>query len=391
MADCREKLVREVEILLQTLDVDEAGMIADGFVKILADYDVTERCTDLALLDDVNEKLLKRYSACLLIDGKSEKTIYMYVRQCRKLSEVIQKPFTEMGTYDIRYFLALEKERGISNVSLENARAYIMAFFQWLTDEEVIPKNPCSKIKTIKFTDEIKKPFTTVEIDSLRSACTSKKERAIVEMLLSTGVRVSELAKMKAEDIDFRDLEVHVVNGKGGKQRDTYTTQVAAKHLQAYLTEDPDHGEYLFYNRSNERLDSGGIRYILKELGKRAGVEHVHPHRFRRTFATDLANRGMDIQDIQELLGHSKIETTMAYVCRDKQKVKAAYKKYIVRRMIWASKRKNNSAVAGQTARNYVQRISKSQSTPWKTCLLKPPFLIRGIRSLSARLAIPAL
>lgn len=329
MADCREKLVQEVEILLQRLDVDEAGMIADGFIRILGEYEVTERCTALVPVDDANEKLLKRYAACLLIDGKSQKTIYMYTRQIRKLSDVMDKPYTEMGTYDIRYFLALEKERGISNVTLENTRSYIMAFFQWLTDEEVIPKNPCSKIKPIKCGKEVKKPFSVTEIDALRGACQTKRERAMIELLLSSGIRVSEMTSMMVKDIDFHALEVHVAHGKGNNQRTTYITQVAAKHLQAYLSENSEK-EFIFYNRNNERLTSGGVRLALKKLGERAGVENVHPHRFRRTFATDLANRGMDVQDIQALLGHSNIETTMTYVCQDSQKVKASYKRFIV-------------------------------------------------------------
>ena len=330
MTDYRERLTNELEVLLQTLDVDDIPMISDGFVKILSQYEVTERCTDIIVLDDENEKLLKRYKACLSIDGKSKNTISQYIRECKKLADMLGKPYTEMGTYDIRYYLATEKDRGISNVSLENSRAYISAFFQWLTNEEIIPKNPTLKIKTIKCKKELKQPFSDVEIDALKGACKTAKERAIIELLLTSGIRVSELCGMKVKDIDFQTLEVHVVEGKGDKERMTYITAVSAKHIKDYLDQRKEDGEYLFYNKNHEPLKPGGVRYILETIGKKAGVGNVHPHRFRRTFATGLANRGMRVQDIQALLGHSRIETTMAYISKDTNKVKMAYNQYIV-------------------------------------------------------------
>lgn len=329
MKDCREKLLRDLEVLIKTIDTTDAFMVTNSIVKTLSNYEIMERCTEVVPVDNLNEKLIKRYSACLTLDGKSEKTIYQYVRACRKLLDVIEKPFTEMGTYDIRFHLALEKERGVSNVSLENTRAYLSTFFQWMTDEELIPKNPVLKINTIKCPEEVKLPFSDVEIDALRGACVTKKERAIVELLLSSGVRVSELTNMKVKDIDFQALKVLVVEGKGGNGRKTYTTAVSAKHIQDYLTDRKENGEYIFYNKDHKPLNAGGVRYILNVLAERAGVENVHPHRFRRTFATNLAKRGMDIQDIQILLGHKNIETTLTYVYSESKKVEASYKKYI--------------------------------------------------------------
>lgn len=325
--DYREKLYNDITSYLQNMDVDEVGMLSDGIIKILSDYEVTERCTALIPVDDADEKILRRYTACIKLNGLSDKTIYQYLRACRRLREMLGKHFTEMGTYDIRYFLAMEKERGLSNVSIENTRAYISAFFQWLTDEELIPKNPVLKISTIKCKKEIRLPFSDVELDSLRSACKTKRERAIMETLLSSGVRVSELAAMKVEDINFQTLDVTVTEGKGAKERTTYITPVCAKHLQEHL-KDNKKDEYLFYNKNGGRLEPGGIRYTLRELGKRAGVKNVHPHRFRRTFATNLAMRGMDIYHIKDLMGHEKIETTLMYISNDKEKVQSAYRKY---------------------------------------------------------------
>lgn len=328
--DYRLQFLRDVETALVTkYGAVQAADIADQVAKVLNGYEIAERCTDLVPQDDWNEKLLKRYSACLMIDGKSEKTIYQYIRTVQKLSDMIQKPFPDMGAYDIRFFLGMEKERGVSNVSLENTRSYLSAFFQWLTNEEIIPKNPIAKLKPIKCPKEIKKPFSEVEIDALRGACRTLKDRALIEILLSTGVRVSELSGMNVGDINQATLAVHVIHGKGSKERMTYTTAVALKHLLAYLNNRSGSCQALFCNYKGEPLGVSGIQKILKDIAKRAGVENVHPHRFRRTFATGLAKRGMDIQEIQQLLGHVNINTTMRYVYVDADKVQSSYRKFI--------------------------------------------------------------
>lgn len=330
MSDYRMRFIQEVEeALTRRYDPEEIAVISNIVTKTLSEYEITERCTDLVPQDDLNEKLIRRYQACLLVDGKSNKTAYQYTRTARKLSDLIRKPFPEIGAYDVRFFLAIEKERGLSNSSLENTRANLSAFFQWLTDDEVIPKNPVSKIKPIKCPKEVKEAFSDVELDALRSSCRSIKERALIEILVSTGVRVSELASMEVKDVDLNTLAVHVVHGKGSKERITYMTAVAAKHLLSYLRQRKEDGPALFYNKNHAPLASSGIRHILNTIAKRAGVTNVHPHRFRRTFATNLARRGMEIQEIQKLLGHTNINTTMVYVQTDDSKVKASYQKFI--------------------------------------------------------------
>lgn len=328
--DYRMSFIRGVESsLVNQFTPEQIAMISNVVTVTLADYEITERCTDLIPLDDINERLVKRYCACLVVDGKSEKTIYQYKRTLMRLSDTLKKPFTEMGAYDVRFFLAMELNRGLKQTSVENLRANISAFFQWMTDEEVIPKNPISKIKPGKCPIEVKKPFSDIELDALRSACGTTRERAIVEMLISTGVRVSELAGMEVQDINTGTMAVHVVHGKGAKERMTYTTPVALKHLLAYLNERPEETTALFCNEKHGILNPGGIRVILNRIADRAGVENVHPHRFRRTFATKLAKRGMDIQEIQRLLGHNSLNTTMKYVTMDDTKVQASYNKFI--------------------------------------------------------------
>lgn len=330
MSDCKSNLIRELEAsLADSMPKETISMVSDALMKALREYTVERIVTDLVPYDDQNERILKQYCACLFVDGKSKGTIYQYRRTCQRLADSLGKRFTEMGSYDIRYFLACEKDRGVSGRSCENLRSNISAFFQWMAVEEIIAKNPCAAIKPIKYVDQVRKPFADVEIDALRGACQTKKERAIVEVLLSTGIRVSELSGLDQADVDTHSLTVHVRHGKGDKERITYITNVALKHLAAYWNDRAENGVAAFYNGKHGRLNAGGVRHILNCLAERAAVENVHPHRFRRTFATGLAARRMDIQDIQALLGHSSINTTMEYVYTSELKTKASYQKHI--------------------------------------------------------------
>lgn len=327
--DYRMSLIRSVETVLVThFTPEQVSLISNVLTKELAEYEIAERCTSLEPYDNGNEKILKQYAACLIVDGKSKLTIGQYVRSCKKLEEVIGKPFAEMNAYDVRFYLAKEMERGVSDRSRENQRAYLSAFFQWMVNEELIPKNPMAQLKPIKCHEEVRKAFTEVEIDALRSACKTLRERALIEFLLSTGVRVSEVVGMKVQDVSPETLTVHVVHGKGSKERITYTTAVAMKHLLSYLRGRKEDGGALFYNRNHEPLEAGGIRKMLYALAERASVDNVHPHRFRRTFATNLSKRGMAVQEIQKLMGHTNINTTLVYIATDDNVVQASYKKF---------------------------------------------------------------
>lgn len=326
----RNNFIKSVETaLVGRLEPETFDLVIATVIKQLNDYEITERCTDVAIYNDANERIMKRYCACLMVDGKSEKTIYQYRLTMSKLATFIGKPYTEIDVYDIRYYLACEKERGVSDRTLENIRANLSAFFQWMTLEELIQKNPCLNIKPIKYKDEVRVPFSDVELDSIRSACKSLRERALIEVLLTSGVRVSELAGMEIGDIDFQTLTVHVKHGKGNKERITFINNVAKTYLQKYLLSRTETISALFCNARHTPLNSNGIRYILKEIEEQSGVSNVHPHRFRRTFATSLANRGMKVQEIQKLLGHKNIATTMEYVCTDEQAIKISYQQFI--------------------------------------------------------------
>lgn len=329
MADYKSKFVSEVsEALVGQISQNDIGIVSDEMTIALRDYELTKRVTYLVKYEGANEMILKRYKACLIIAGRSPKTVAQYERTVKKLFLALQKDYVDMNVSDLRYFLAYEKSRGVSNRTLENTRAQISAFFTWLIDEELIIKNPCRSITPIKVTKEVRLPFSAIEIDAIRSACRSKKERAIVEVLLSSGVRVSELCAMRVSDINFDTLAVTVREGKGGKQRTVYINDLASKHLVEYLSTRNATGDFLFYNKWKQRIDVGGIRHILRTVGSRAGVSNVHPHRFRRTFATGMANRGMEIQEIGRLLGHANLNTTLTYVYTSEEKIRASYLKY---------------------------------------------------------------
>lgn len=330
MADCKAQLISDVtEALVGQIKQRDIETVSDEMVIALRDYEVTKRITDLVKYDGANEMILKRYKACLVIAGKSPKTIEAYCRTARILFTSLQKNYTDMTVSDLRYFLALEKSRGVSNRTLENTRVQISTFFTWLLDEEIINKNPCRTIKPIRYEAKVRLPFSSIELDAIRTACRTKKERAIVEFLLSTGVRVSELCTICLSDINFDTMSIKVREGKGSKQRTVYMNDLAKKHLLDYLADRNVNGDRLFYNKKKEPLNPGGVRHILKVLEDRAEITNVHPHRFRRTFATGLANRGMDIQEIGKLLGHANINTTMEYVYMSDEKVANSYRKFI--------------------------------------------------------------
>ena len=329
MTDHRTRLTQDfIERLTPHFGTADLTLISETLIKVLSSYDVKEQSTAVIIRDNKNERLLKRYSACMSVDGKSPKTIKLYMGRLKSFSDFLGIPFNEVGTYDIRYYLASMKESGVSARTLENYRSYISAFFQWMTREDIIPKNPCDKIPPIKYVDEVRYPFSDTEIDAIRSACTSERDRALIELLLSSGIRVAELSDLNVDDIDFTTLSVHIKTGKGQKERITYMTDVCAMHLKKYLFSRSQHNALFVSARKKDRLTTSGIRNILHRIGKAAGISDVHPHRFRRTFATNLSKRGMDVQTIARLMGHSNIQTTMIYVSMDDSRIINEYKRH---------------------------------------------------------------
>lgn len=323
--DLRNEFIDQVNLAM--MDREDAELITSKVALILERYELSERVTDLIPAEDQNENLIKLYASALVIDGKAQSTIRHYVRELRCLSDALGgKDLKALVSFDVRSYMAKKKMDGVSNRTLENARAIVSAFFNWMAAEEIIPKNPCATIKPVKCQEEIRHPFTVVELDRLRGACRTIKERCMIEFLLATGVRVAEFCDLDIADVDLISGRIRIRNGKGGKERYTYMNDLAKEHLIKYL--DGRNIGPLFITRSGKRYEPGGVRFVLRTLGKKAGVSDVHPHRFRRTFATTLAARGMQLQEIQKLMGHSNINTTMIYVTLSETEMQMAYKKF---------------------------------------------------------------
>ena len=324
----KERLIRDIEIKLSEMYPEiDMDRVMTCVISCLGEYDVSEKSTQLAeRSQDINDRILRRYSACLALDGRSEKTIKQYMWTCRKLGE--NKTFTDMTTNDIRLFLGQLKLNGAKNSTVDNQRAYISAFFKWMQSEDLIEKNPCDKVRAIKCEKVRRLPFNDVEIDKLRSVCKTPKRRAIIEVLLSSGVRCEELTNLDIGDVNMRNRTLLVRNGKGGKDRIVYISDVAAEHLERYLSTRKDSSVELFRTQKGGRYTCSGIQDMMRRLGKAAGISNVHPHRFRRTFATNLYKRGMDVHEIQRLMGHSNIQTTLGYICTDDAQLRAAYERY---------------------------------------------------------------
>lgn len=327
--DIRDKIINDVlGDLRGKMAEDDLSRVQDILVIQLNKYELQERCTDVALVDDTPEKLLKKFIATKRIEGLAESTLRRYYETNLELIQFLRKPLDEISTYDLRFYLSLRRQNGkVSNRSLDGMRRCYSSFFKWLASEDLISRNPCAALAQIKYRKTVKKPYSATEIERLREACTNIRDLALVDFLYSTGCRVSEVSKLDVSDIDFDRMEC-VVIGKGNKERIVYLTPVAGMHLQEYLQQRKDMSQALFTGKGGKRLEKSGIEAALKKIGMAAGVENVHPHRYRRTLATNLLDRGMNIQDVAAILGHADLKTTQIYCYISQSNVKTAYNKY---------------------------------------------------------------
>jgi site-specific recombinase XerD len=269
----------------------------------------------------------------LKIQGRSKKTLAQYEYVVGRLLSDLNTPIRNITVYHIRNWLAKEKARGVSDCTLENSRQVFSSMFGWLWREGLIETNPTNNIGAIKVQKKVREPYTEVEIETLKSSCASSRhplrDIAIISFLLATGCRVGEVVGIQRNDIDFQNKEV-VVLGKGNKERKVYLDEVAGMALKEYLEHRMDDNPALFVNHSFERLTNGGVRAMLKDLATLANVEHVHPHKFRRTLATNLQRRGIPIQEVAHILCHEKLDTTLKYTVLNDDDVKNDYRKYTV-------------------------------------------------------------
>lgn len=327
--DIRETIIQAVISALQERVPDDVvNTVQDVLVIQLNQYEVQERCTAVTVSDNSADGLLRRFVATKRIEGVADSTLRRYADENGKLIQFLQKPLYEVTTYDLRFYLSYKRQQGkVSNRTLDGIRRCYSSFFTWLSAEGLIGRNPCSALSQIKYRKTVKKPYSATELEKLRKACETIRDLALIDFLYCSGCRVSEVSRLDITDVDFDRMEV-VVLGKGNKERTVYLSEVAAMHLQEYLSSRNNSSEALFVGRGNRRLSKNGIEALLKRLGKLAGVYNVHPHRYRRTLATNLLDRGMNIQDVAAILGHADLKTTQIYCYISQANVQAAYRKY---------------------------------------------------------------
>lgn len=330
--DLRNTIINDIVLSLQeSLTPEQIQDVKNSLYLKLNQYEVQERTTELTALDNSPCLLLKRFIATKRVEGKAESTLKRYYDVCSQMLNSINKPIEEITTYDLRYYLASYKEkRRVSNRTLDGMRRCFKSFFTWLTSEEIIQKNPSLSLAQIKYDKVIKHSYSDVDMELLKRSCDNLRDRAMVEFLYSSGCRVSELVSLNRTDVNFSTKEV-VVLGKGGKERVVYLTNVALLYLQEYLESRTDNNSCLFASLGNphHRLSKNGIEVALKKIGRKAGVENVHPHRYRRTLATNLINRGVSIQDVATILGHEDIKTTQIYCNINQDNVKTSHSRFI--------------------------------------------------------------
>ena len=271
--------------------------------------------------------LLEYYLGAMRVQGRSPKTVERYGQILRRMLRETGCGCREMTVHHLRGYLAREKERGLQDSTLEGMRQIFSSFFGWLHREGLTERNPVANLGPIKVGKKKRAEYSAVDLQRLHEACGTDRDRAIMAFLETTGCRISEMTGLDREAVDLEHREC-VVRGKGNKERRVYFDTVTAMLLRRYLDGRKDDGPALFTGFRGERLQPNGVRYMLKQVAARAGVENVHPHRFRRTLATRLARKGMPVQEVAAVLGHEKIDTTMRYVVLDGEDIRQDYRRF---------------------------------------------------------------
>lgn len=258
-----------------------------------------------------NNKICNTFLATKKIEGLSDNSIEAYKYSIKKMIRYFNCDIKEITTNHLRIFLA-EYSKNVNLTTVDNLRRNLNTFFQWLEDEGYIPKNPCKKVKRIKTPYKIKTLITTAEVEKIRDTCNKEnnpRDLALIDLLLSTGIRCEEVTKIKLVDCDFENKTIKI-HGKGAKDRIVYMSERCKMHLINYIQYRKYNSIYLFCNIGNKQMTTGGMSYIMRSIGKKSGVDKCQIHRFRKYFASMLAEKGCDIIYIQQLLGHSKLDTT---------------------------------------------------------------------------------
>lgn len=324
----REGLSNKInEILLANgcLNDEVSSMI----YLVLDEYEITKRTTEIVVPDGTaNANIINEFAISKAISGHSPKTVKQYTLALRRFDRMMQMKLVDVKAADIRKYMALRIARdGVNGPGLVNERMYLSAFFSWAVNNEYMLRNPIKQTESIRMQKKQKKAFSPLECEMIRGACTTLREKALVEMLFSTACRVSELVEIKTEEIDGKRVMVH---GKGNKYAAVYLDSKARYILETYINNRTDNNPYLFIGRkAGTHLSARSVETIVRKIGERAGVENVHPHRFRRTTATHARNRGMGLEMVSKMLRHESIETTMRYLDISEADLSRDHEKYV--------------------------------------------------------------
>lgn len=326
-----EKIINE---MTPYLDNGQLEHLSNVLYVNFHGLELQEQSTELAATGmDGDAAKIKMFVASKKAVNRQDNTLKQYTREICNMLNFLGKRLEDITGMDLRYYYGIMREqRGIKMSTMQTRLHYLSSFWDFLNTEDLVQGNPVKKVGLLKLEKVIKKPFSAEELEALRVNCIELRDRALIEFLYSTGVRVSELVALNVGDVEIGKQEL-IVYGKGSKERKTYLTDGAMFHLQRYLQIRKQEGledQPLFATLDNphNRLTVAGIQYMLRQLGKRANVKNVHPHRFRRTVATDLLSRGMPIEQVKEFLGHEKLDTTMIYCSIKEENVQASHKKY---------------------------------------------------------------
>ena len=319
-----EKLVSILNEMAEYLNISQMKKLQEVLIKNLSENNLQRK-------EITNTEYLKLFLDAKKIEGCSERTLKYYQVTVDQLLTQIATPIRKITTEELRkYLVDYQKINNCSNVTVDNIRRNISSFFTWLEEEDYILKSPMRRIHKIKTKTVVKSVITDEGIEQLRDHCTQIRDLAMIDLLYSTGIRVGELVNLNIGDINFEEREC-VVYGKGDKERRVYFDAKAKVHLMEYIESRKDKNPALFVtlDAPYDRLKISGVEIRLRQLGRELGLERIHPHKFRRTMATRAIDKGMPIEQVQKILGHSQIDTTMQYAMVNQNNVKASHQKYM--------------------------------------------------------------
>lgn len=325
-----DNLINEIELaMLDVLNNEQLGQLRKVLEYTFRNIIVTER--DSAQTESNNQTLIESFVAAKKVEGCSDKSISYYKSTINNALSRIEKEIVHVTTDDLRCYLnEYQAESGASKVTVDNIRRILSSFFSWLEEENHIVKSPVRRIHKVKVGKTVKETYTDEALEQMRDHCSNARDLALIDLLASTGMRVGELVKLNKNDIDYQNREC-IVTGKGDKQRRVYFDARTKIHLQNYINSRTDTNEALFVSllAPYNRLLISGVEIRFRQLGRELNIPKVHPHKFRRTLATMAIDKGMPIEQVQHLLGHQSLDTTLQYAMVNQNNVKLSHHKFI--------------------------------------------------------------